>query len=55
MCNQIAIASNMTGVCEALVYAKKAGLDPSKVLNSIESGAAGSWSLSNLAPRIVIV
>lgn len=53
MCNQIAIASNMIGVCEALVYAKKAGLDPSTVLKSIETGAAGSWSLSNLAPRII--
>lgn len=53
MCNQIAIASNMIGVCEALVYAKKAGLDPSTVLSSIASGAAGSWSLSNLAPRII--
>ncbi|MDI3533645.1 MAG: 3-hydroxyisobutyrate dehydrogenase [Thermosediminibacterales bacterium] len=53
MCNQIAIASNMIGVCEAIAYAKKAGLDPSTVLKSIESGAAGSWSLSNLAPRII--
>ncbi|TLS48689.1 NAD(P)-dependent oxidoreductase [Paenibacillus antri] len=53
MCNQIAIASGMLGVCEALAYAKRAGLDPSTVLASIESGAAGSWSLSNLAPRIV--
>ncbi|NOU86586.1 NAD-binding protein [Paenibacillus sp. LMG 31460] len=53
MCNQIAIASNMMGVVEALVYAKKSGLDPSTVLKSIESGAAGSWSLSNLAPRII--
>ncbi|TVY10518.1 NAD(P)-dependent oxidoreductase [Paenibacillus cremeus] len=53
MCNQIAIASNMMGVVEAIVYAEKAGLDPSTVLKSIESGAAGSWSLSNLAPRII--
>ncbi|UOE56944.1 NAD(P)-dependent oxidoreductase [Bacillus sp. CMF12] len=53
MCNQIAIASNMIGVCEAVVYAEKAGLDPSTVLQSISSGAAGSWSLSNLAPRII--
>lgn len=53
MCNQIAIASNMMGICEALIYAEKAGLDPSTVLKSIESGAAGSWSLSNLAPRII--
>lgn len=53
MCNQIAIASGMIGVCEAMVYAKKAGLDPTTVLKSIESGAAGSWSLSNLAPRMI--
>lgn len=53
MCNQIAIASNMMGVCEALIYAKKSGLDPEVVLRSIHSGAAGSWSLQNLAPRIL--
>ena len=53
MCNQIAIANNMVGVCEAIAYARRAGLDPQTVLKSIESGAAGSWSLSNLAPRIV--
>lgn len=53
MCNQIAIASNMIGVCEAMVYAKKAGLNPENVLKSIGSGAAGSWSLSNLAPRML--
>ena len=53
MANQIAIASNMMGVCEALAYSKKAGLDPERVLSSISGGAAGSWSLSNLAPRIL--
>jgi len=53
MCNQIAIAAGMMGVCEALAYARKAGLDEQTVLQSIESGAAGSWSLSNLAPRII--
>jgi 3-hydroxyisobutyrate dehydrogenase/2-hydroxy-3-oxopropionate reductase len=53
MCNQIAIASNMLGVCEALAYANKAGLDGEKVLASISTGAAGSWSLSNLAPRVL--
>jgi 3-hydroxyisobutyrate dehydrogenase len=53
MCNQIAIASNMMGVCEAIAYAKEAGLDPERVLRSIETGAAGSWSLSNLAPRMI--
>ncbi|NNV05171.1 NAD(P)-dependent oxidoreductase [Geobacillus sp. C56-T2] len=53
MCNQIAIATNMIGVCEAIAYAKRAGLDPFKVLESIAKGAAGSWSLSNLAPRML--
>lgn len=53
MCNQIIIASNMMGVCESMIYALKAGLDPESVLLSISSGAAGSWSLSNLAPKMI--
>ncbi len=53
MCNQITIASNMIGITEALVYAQKAGLDPERVLQSITTGAAGSWSLSNLVPRMI--
>ena len=51
--NQIAIAATMVGVSEALLYARAAGLDPETVLRSIASGAAGSWSLSNLAPRMI--
>lgn len=51
--NQIAIASGMLGVAEAIIYAEEAGLDINKVFNSIEHGAAGSWSLSNLGPRMV--
>ncbi len=51
--NQIAIASTMIGVSEALLYAQAAGLDPETVLASIGSGAAGSWSLANLAPRMI--
>jgi 3-hydroxyisobutyrate dehydrogenase len=51
--NQTLIASNMVGVCEALLYAYKAGLDLNRVLESVASGAAGSWSLSNLGPRII--
>ncbi|EHQ88836.1 NAD(P)-dependent oxidoreductase [Desulfosporosinus youngiae] len=54
MCNQIAIASNMIGVCEAMAYAQKAGLSPETVLKSIETGAAASFSLSNLAPRMLV-
>lgn len=53
MCNQITIASNMIGVSEAMAYAQKADLDPSRVLESIGGGAAGSWSLNNLAPRMI--
>lgn len=53
MCNQIAIAAGMMGVCEALAYAGHSGLDVETVLKSIESGAAGSWSLSNMGPRII--
>lgn len=53
MANQIAIASNMMGVCEAIFYAREMGLNPHEVLAAISSGAAGSWSLSNLAPRIL--
>jgi 3-hydroxyisobutyrate dehydrogenase len=53
MVNQVLIASNMIGVCEALLYAQKAGLDPTTVLQSVGSGAAGSWSLNNLGPRMI--
>lgn len=53
MANQIAVASTMMGVCEALRYAEKAGLSPETVLESIEAGAAGSWALTNLAPRMI--
>lgn len=53
MVNQILIASSMVGLCEALLYAKRSGLDPQTVLESVSSGAAGSWSLSNLTPRIL--
>src|SRR5579871_5824505 len=51
MVNQIAISSGMIGVCEALLYAHRAGLDLETVLGTISGGAAGSWTLSNLAPR----
>ena len=53
MVNQTLIATNMIGVCEALLYAHKAGLDLDTVLESVASGAAGSWSLSNLGQRII--
>jgi 3-hydroxyisobutyrate dehydrogenase len=53
MVNQILIATNMIGVCAALLYGYKAGLDLKTVLQAVGGGAAGSWSLNNLGPRII--
>ena len=53
MVNQILIATAMIGICEALLYGHKAGLDLNTVLESVSGGAAGSWSLSNYAPRML--
>ena len=53
MVNQTLIASGMVGVCEALLYAYKAGLNLETVLEAVGGGAAGSWSLSNYAPRML--
>lgn len=51
MVNQILVAGALAGVAEALVYAQRVGLDPDAMLESVSSGAAGSWTLTNLAPR----
>lgn len=53
MANQIAIAGAVSGVCEAITYARGAGLDVQTMLNSISEGAAGSWQMSNMAPRML--
>lgn len=53
MCNQIVIAGTMIGVCESLIYGRKAGLSLDVMLSSISGGAAACWALSNLAPRIL--
>lgn len=53
MVNQILIASGMIGVCEALLYGYRAGLDLESVLEAVAGGAAGSWSLTNYGPRIL--
>lgn len=53
MVNQTLISTMMVGVCEALLYGYKAGLDLETVMKSVSTGAAGSWSLSNLGPRIM--
>ncbi len=52
MCNQILIAGTMIGVCESLLYAAKIGLDQQAVINIIGQGAAASWSINTLGPRI---
>lgn len=53
MANQILISGTMIGLCESLVYAKKAGLDLMQVISTLSKGAAGCWSLDNYGPRIV--
>ena len=53
MANQILVAGTIIGVCEALLYAHRQGLDMKRVIDIVETGAAGSWAISNLGPRIV--
>ena len=53
MVNQILIASGMVGVCEGLLYARRAGLDAGRVIESVGQGAAGSWSINTLGPRML--
>jgi 3-hydroxyisobutyrate dehydrogenase len=53
LCNQVAVSVTNMAVCEALVLAKKAGVPPMTMIEAIQGGAAGSWQLSNLAPRMV--
>ena len=52
MCNQILVAGTMIGVCESLFYAAKRGLDEQAIIDVIGKGAAMSWSINNLGPRI---
>jgi len=52
LCNQIAVAVTNLAMSEALIFGAKAGLDLEKMLQAISGGAAGSWQLTNLAPRI---
>lgn len=52
LANQILVACNMEGVCECLTFAAKAGLDANKLIDSLSAGAASSWSLVNLGPKV---
>ncbi len=54
LCNQVAIAGALLGVCEALSLADKSGVDQERMLAAISAGAAGSWQLSNLGPKIAV-
>ncbi|UCG31666.1 MAG: NAD(P)-dependent oxidoreductase [Phycisphaerales bacterium] len=53
LCNQILCAGHLVAACEALVFARKNGLDPRTMLEAVAGGAAGSWVVSNLAPRMI--
>jgi 3-hydroxyisobutyrate dehydrogenase len=53
LCNQIVIAGTMIGVCESLLYGRRAGLDLETMLQAIRGGAAACWALDNLAPRVL--
>jgi 2-hydroxy-3-oxopropionate reductase len=53
LANQIAVALTLEAAAEALIFAQKGGLDPAKVLEAIGAGAAASWQLSNLGPKII--
>lgn len=53
MCNQILVAGNMIGACEALLYASRIGLDEGSVIDIIGKGAAASWAINNYGPRIL--
>lgn len=53
LCNQILCGLNLLGVCEAIALARGAGLDPAVMLQAVSTGAAGSWALDNLGPRML--
>lgn len=53
LCNQIAVTLTNLAVCEALIFATKNGVDPAKMLEALSAGAAGSWQMSNLGPRML--
>jgi 2-hydroxy-3-oxopropionate reductase len=53
LANQIAVALSLEAAAEALLFARKGGLDPARVLDAIGAGAAASWQLNNLGPKII--
>ena len=53
LCNQIAVCINNFAMAESLLFCEASGVDPSTMLEAISAGAAGSWQISNLGPKIV--
>ena len=53
MANQIALTAVVAGLCEAITYARRMGLDVQTMLDSISKGAAGSWQMDNTAPKML--
>ena len=53
LCNQITGALNILAMCEGLILGAKAGADMNKLVEAVSAGAAGSWMMSNLAPKIL--
>lgn len=53
LCNQVLCGLNLLAVSEAVVFAKRVGLDPEIMLKAVSSGAAGSWAVDNLGPRML--
>lgn len=53
LCNQVAVSGTLLAVCEALALAQAAGVEPARMLDAVSAGAAGSWQMSNLGPKIV--
>ena len=53
LCNQIAVCLNNLAMAEALVFCQQSGVDPAVMLEAISAGAAGSWQISNLGPKVV--
>lgn len=53
LCNQILCGMNLLGVCEAIAFAQRVGLDPRTMLEAVSTGAASSWALDNLGKRML--
>ncbi len=53
LCNQVLCGVNMVALCEAISLAKMQGIDPNLIVEVCGTGAAGSWALSNLGPKII--